>query len=129
MEWPSNSRLILDRQNFPGQHNSFGSGIWVAATRADGAAVLVLRGRLQLERRPRPRRRRPQLARRAPRIENYPVLESGDLNPAYNPDEAEEIIISEWDTPAGIRVTRTSRAWSYPGYDSFIIYEYEFTNV
>ena len=29
----------------------------------------------------------------------------------------------------GIRITRTSRAWSYPGYDSFIIYEYSFENV
>lgn len=57
------------------------------------------------------------------------MLASGELNPDYNPDEAEEIIISRWDTPVGIRVTRTSRAWSYPGYDSFIIYEYEFQNV
>lgn len=63
------------------------------------------------------------------RIENYPILPSGALNPSFNPDEAEEIIISQWDTPVGIRVRRISRAWSSPGYDSFIIYEYEFQNV
>ena len=63
------------------------------------------------------------------RTENYPVLADGSLNPAFEPDEAEEVIVSRWNTPTGIRVTRTSRAWSYPGYDSFIIYEYAFENV
>ena len=63
------------------------------------------------------------------RIENYPVLSNGSLNPDYNPDEAEEIIISKWNTiNTGMTITRTSRAWSFPGYNGFIIYEYEFTN-
>ena len=129
MEWPPNSRLILDRVNYPGQHCSFGSGIWLAGTRPSGrtyafcgavsntngdpvTVVGVYSSPVNLQ-----------------RIENYPVLASGELNPAYDPDEAEEIIISSWDTPVGVRVTRTSRAWSFPGYDSFIIYEYQFENV
>lgn len=129
LEWPSNSRMILDRRNYPGQHNSFGSGVWIAATgpegrqyafsgavsNTDGEAVPVV-GVFS---------RPVELTR----TENYPVREDGSLNPAFDPDEAEEIITAVWDTPAGIRVTRTSRAWSYPGYDSFIIYEYAFANV
>jgi hypothetical protein len=46
----------------------------------------------------------------------------------YNPNEAEEIITSSVYTPYGIKITRVSRAWSYPGYDSFIIYDYMFEN-
>lgn len=129
MEWPPRSSMILDRTNYPGQHNSFGSGIWVAGTRpiigrrfafcgavsdASGNPISVsgvYSNPISIE-----------------RIENFPVLPDGNLNPNFNPDEAEEIIISKWSTPVGITVTRTSRAWSYPGYDSFIIYEYEFQN-
>src|SRR5690606_37069234 len=129
LEWPPNSRIILDRQNFPGHHNSFGSGIWLAATGPNGrryafsgavsndngeAVPVVGVHSIPIEVR---------------RIENYPVLADGSLNPTFDPDEAEEIIIPSWDTPTGIRVRRTSRAWSYPGYDSFIIYEYEFENI
>lgn len=129
MEWPPRSSLILDRTNYPGQHNSFGSGIWIAGTRpvvgrryafcgavsdASGNPVSVAgvySNPISLE-----------------RTENFAVLSNGDLNPAFNPDEAEETIVARWSTPVGITVTRTSRAWSYPGYDSFIIYEYEFQN-
>jgi hypothetical protein len=128
MEWPPNSRQIIDRTNHPGQHNSFGSGIWLAGTRAgnrqyafcgavsdnNGNPVTVAgvySSPISIE-----------------RIENFPVLADGNLNPAFNPNEAEEIIIARWGTPLGVTVTRTSRAWSYPGYDSFIIYEYEFLN-
>ncbi len=57
-------------------------------------------------------------------IENFPLTADGELNPDYNPDEAEEIIIAKWATSTGITVTRTSRAWSYPDHDDMIIYEY-----
>ena len=30
--------------------------------------------------------------------------------------------------PIGVTVTRTSRAWSFPDYDDFIIFEYELEN-
>jgi hypothetical protein len=32
LEWPPYSRMVLERRNYPGHHNSFGSGIWLAAT-------------------------------------------------------------------------------------------------
>lgn len=130
MEWPPYSSMILDQVNYPGQHNSFGSGVWVAGTRPDGTRRYAFGGAVSnTNGEPVPVIGVYSTPVQLQRIENYPVLENGELNPAYNPDEAEEIIISSWDTPVGIRVTRTSRAWSFPGYDSFIIYEYEFENV
>ncbi|TAK51760.1 MAG: T9SS C-terminal target domain-containing protein, partial [Bacteroidetes bacterium] len=130
MEWPPNSRMILDGSQYAGQHNSFGGGFWVAGTPAGGThlydfcgAVTANNGDATLV----------EGVYSDPisinRIENYPLLSNGDVNPAYNPDEAEEIIISRWKTHTlGVTVTRTSRAWSFPGYDDFIIFEYEIEN-
>ena len=36
----------------------------------------------------------------------------------------EEIIISQWDTKTGVRVTRKAYAWSYPNFDDFIIQKF-----
>ena len=129
MEWPPYSSMVLDRVNYPGQHNSFGSGIWIAGTRPEGRVYAFCGATSSTDGEPVPVLGVYSTPIELQKIENYPVLTNGDLNPDFNPDEAEEIIISAWDTPVGIRVTRTSRAWSYPGYDSFIIYEYLFENV
>lgn len=128
MEWPPNSRMIIDRTTYPGQHNSFGSGLWLAGTRPGGRQYMFCGAVSDASGGPVPVTGIYSNPISIERRENYPVLSSGDLNPAYDPDEAEEIIISKWGTPLGVTVTRTSRAWSYPGYDSFIIYEYELEN-
>src|SRR3990172_8896309 len=47
---------------------------------------------------------------------------------SYNPAEAEEKIIAKWKTTENIAVTRTSRAWSFPNLNNFIIFEYVVTN-
>lgn len=129
LEWPRNSSIVLDRVNYPGQHNSFGSGIWIAGTRSSGRSYAFCGAVSNTNGEPITVIGVYSTPIELRRTENFPVLEGGELNPAFNPDEAEEIIVARWDTPVGIRVTRTSRAWSYPGYDSFIIYEYEFENV
>lgn len=128
LEWPPNSSLILDRQNYPGQHNSFGSGLWIAGTRPSARQYMFCGAVSDGSGNPVPVTGIYSNPLILQRTENYPVLANGDLNPAYNPDEAEEIIVSQWGTPLGITVTRTSREWSFPGYDSFIIYEYELQN-
>lgn len=129
MEWPPYSRMILERRNYPGQHNSLGSGLWLAATGPSGRRYAFCGAVSNTDGDPVSVVGVYSTPIELTRIENYPVLADGSLNPAFDPDEAEEIIVSRWDTPTGIRVTRTSRAWSYPGYDSFIIYEYAFENV
>lgn len=133
MEWPGNSAAVIDGVQYSGQHNIIGGGISIAAS-YEGANIFDISKRLYsfggssgqhipitvagvysfpLELR---------------RIENVPILADGTLNPDYDPDEAEEIIISKWATNTGITVTRTTRAWSYPDYDDFIVFEYEFEN-
>jgi hypothetical protein len=132
MELPPNGYQIIDRTIYSGYHNSFGAGLWMSGKRtrtglqkymycgalsdANGNAVTIENIYcipISIE-----------------RTENYPVLSDGTINSSYNPNEAEEMIVSKWKTldTLGVTVTRTSRAWSFPGYDSFIIYEYELEN-
>ena len=131
-EWPANSSLYVDGTPYNGQYNSFGAGFYIFATKNldstnrytdmcgavsdnDGNASDVEGVYSQ--------------PISLTRTENYPVRADGTLNPAYNPNEAEEVIVSKWRTiNTGVTVTRTSRAWSYPDYDDFIIYEYELEN-
>ncbi len=125
MEWPPNSEQIIDRIRYAGQQNSFGGGLYIGGS-VGGVRQYVYCGAVtdnngnatQVE-------NVYSYPISITRTENYPVLADGNLNPTYNPDDAEEIIVAKWGTPLGITVTRTSRAWSFPGYDSFIIYEYE----
>lgn len=129
MEWPPRSRTVIDGIEYDGQHNCWGAGVYVSgneegSTGNDNRIYSFCGGvgtrtttelpfgiwsfPISLE-----------------EIENFPLLPDGELNPSYNPDEAEEIIIAKWATSLGITITRTSRTWSYPDYDDMIIYEYE----
>ena len=128
MEWPGPSEVVVDAVRYSGQYNAFGGGIHVAVNPADTVARLyaycggvgasspdAVVGNHSFPF---------SLARR----ENYPVLPDGSVNAGYDPNEAEEIITASWGTPTGLTITRTSRAWSFPDYDDFIIYEYEIVN-
>ena len=128
MEWPPNSSNSLGTTKYSGQENSIGGGVYISANPigkpgssnrlysfcggvgASSPEVSFLKWSFPIM---------------MNRTENYPVLSDGRLNPQYNPNEAEEIITSQWASSIGITVTRTSRAWSYPDYDDLIIYEYE----
>lgn len=130
LEWPPNSAQTLDGIPYWGQQNSLGSALVLRALvrgqyefRACGgitdgsgnqtavAGIYVNPGIIT-------------------RIENYPTLPDGSLNSSYDPDEAEEKIITVYTTtpPMNLTITQTSRAWSFPGYDSFIIIEYDIVN-
>lgn len=128
-EWPANSRTIVDGLEYSGQHNILGAGLYIAAN---------IKGKPGIDNRifafcggvgasePEVAFGKWSFPYYLEKIENFPVLENGELNPDYDPNEAEEIIKSSWGTSVGIAVTRTSRVWSYPDYDDMIIYEYEF---
>ncbi|MBN2281083.1 MAG: hypothetical protein JXQ65_10920 [Candidatus Marinimicrobia bacterium] len=129
MEWPPNSKTILDGIEYDGQHNLLGAGIYIGANK-DGLPgeenrLFALCGGVGAGT-PEVSIGRWSFPLYIEEIENFPFLEDGTLNPNYDPNEAEEIIRAAWSTSTGITVTRTSRAWSYPDYDDFIIYEYEF---
>jgi hypothetical protein len=131
LEWPSNSAQTLDRNIYKGQHNSYGGGLYISGFRkGEKTAVTIPCGGVTNS-----TGAAMQIAGvyctpgSITRTENYPVLADGQLNPAYNPNEAEETIVANWTTIGlNISVTRTSRAWSFPGYNSFIIYEYDMVN-
>jgi len=127
-EWPAYSRAIIDQKEYDGQHNTLGGGVWIGVSPTDtsarlyslcggvGASTAEITTSIYT------------FPLSITRTENFPLLPNGDLNPAYNPNEAEEVIVAKWGTNVGITVTRTSRSWSHPDYDDFIIYEYEFEN-
>ena len=113
-EWPGNSSVIVDNRQYVGQYNSMGSGLYLGASSSDVVARLVAFCGAAGVSSPEPVLDRYTFPLSIERIENFPILENGNVNPAYNPNEAEEIIISKWNTSTGITVTRTSRAWSLP---------------
>ena len=133
MEWPGNSATLIDGLQYSGQHNIIGGGISIAASYR-GTNIFDLDQRLYSfggsagQHIPTTVAGVYSFPISIERFENYPLLDDGSLNPAYDPDEAEEVIVAEWGSNTGISVKRTSRAWSYPDYDDFIIYEYTFEN-
>jgi len=129
MEWPSFSKTVLDGIEYDGQHNIIGAGVYIGANK-DGSPgeenrLFALCGGVGASN-PEVAIGRWSFPFYMEEIENFPVNPDGSLNQDYDPNEAEEIIKTAWATSTGITVTRTSRAWSYPDYDDFIIYEYEF---
>lgn len=130
-EWPARSSVLLPGNKLIGQHNMVGGGVYIAAN------VLGKLGNSNREYAfcggvgsgtPEVSFGIWTFPYYMNKIENYPVLPTGKLNPSYNPDEAEEIITAGWATNTGISVHRESRAFSYPDYDDMIIYEYTFEN-
>jgi hypothetical protein len=128
-EWPSRSRNIVDGIEYSGQHNILGAGIYIAANIKGSPGIdnriYALCGGVGASD-PEVSFGKWSFPYYIEEIENFPVLENGELNPDYDPNEAEEIIRTSWASSVGIAVTRTSRVWSYPDYDDMIIYEYEF---
>lgn len=125
MEWPARSETIIEGKKYYGQHLSKGAGMWIIAN-PDGKPGITNRlwafcggvggGEQVVGTWAFP------LA--FIKENNYPILDDGSLNPAYDPGEAEQIITAKWATSTGVTVTRVSRQWSYPDYDDMIIYEY-----
>ena len=128
MEWPPHSSTVVNGIKYSGQHNILGAGMYMAAN-LDGQPgkedrIYALCGGVGAS--------TPEqvvgvwsFPLSMEEIHNYPVLDTGELNPDYDPNEAEEIIIAKWATSVGVTVTRTSRAFSHPDFDDMIIYEYD----
>ena len=135
MEWPAYSRTIIEAVEYDGQMNSFGGGIQITANFKGDMGTLPEEGRLVAfcggvgkGGDPVPAFGIWSFPISQEVITNYPLLNDGTLNPDFNPNEAEQIIVTKFNTSAGIMVTRTSRAYSYPDFDDFIIYEYTLEN-
>lgn len=131
MEWPGYSATIAYSPNaraevqYDGRHHILGGGMYMAGEAADTTQRMYVFSGGAGSSQPEHILGVYVYPEEIYRIENFPVLENGDLNPSYDPDEAEEIIVARWGTTMGVTITRTSRVWSYPDYDDMIIYEYE----
>lgn len=124
-EWPGRSATTVDGTNYNGQYNSFGAGLYIATSRRDTVARFYsFCGGMVGE----PADGKYSFPISIRKTENHQLLGNGEVNPSYNPDEADEVIVAKWTTNVGVTVTRTSRAWSNPDYDDLIIYEYELEN-
>ena len=129
MEWPPRSRAVINGIEYDGHHNIYGAGIYISANEQGSSGsenrIFSFCGGIGTRTTTELPYGRWSFPISMEKIENFPVLSNGSLNPDYNPNEAEEIIIAKWATNTGITVTRTSRTWSYPDFDDMIIYEYE----
>jgi len=144
-QWPARSKFTYNAIEYSGMQNSFGGAVYMSANlpglwgvekgtnRMASFAGGIGKG-TNVEP-PWGRWTYPVLGESIERIENFPVLEDGSINSAYDPDEAELIIITKWvmsdldkETGLGVTVTRVSRQWSFPDYDDMIIHEYTFEN-
>ena len=142
--WPGNGigdglggytgyHISIQDRSYAGFYNAFGGGIWLAADTAVLKAGVKTSPRMysacggfsDASGNNTPSQSIPISVNYR---SNFPIDSAGNINTSYIPTEAEEIITSTWDTPLGIRITRTSRAWSFPGYNDFIIYDYQLDN-
>ncbi|MEA3288358.1 MAG: hypothetical protein U9Q77_13430 [Candidatus Marinimicrobia bacterium] len=128
-EWPPYSKTVVGGIEYDGQHNILGAGVYIGAnlegSPGETNRLFALCGAVGASS-PEVAIGRWSFPLYMEEIENFPLNADGHLNEDYNPNEAEEIITAAWASSTGITVTRTSRQWSYPDYDDFIIYEYEF---
>ncbi len=111
MDWPGgpNEMLKDDQRSY-----MLGAGLWIGGYHSNGNLFLTENGPfLNIDR---------GTFTLLDRTDNY--IESA----TFNPNEAEQIINVTLTTTENIEVKRTSRAWSYPGSNNFILIEYLFTN-
>jgi len=113
MDWPGGPHnLILEKDNQ--RSYNFAAGMWIGGKRNDGSIFFTEKGPLTFI--------DDGTFEPMQEIENF----LGSSN--YNPNEAEEKIIAKWKTTENISITRTSRAWSFPNLNNFIIFEYIIAN-
>jgi hypothetical protein len=111
MDWPGGPAILNkdDQRSY-----SYGAGVWIGGRRNDGSVFFTENGPFS------------NVDRGT--FEPMQEIENFIGSNSYNPNEAEERIIAQWKTTENITVRRTSRAWSFPALNNFIIIEYIITN-
>lgn len=112
MDWPGGPLTLPSKDEQ--RSYCFGAGVWIGGRHDNGDLFFTENG-------------------------PFGFVDQGEIDPivkvtnfvgdaGFDPQEAEEVITAGWTTTENIHASRTSRAWSYPGLNNFIIMEYEFTN-
>lgn len=111
MDWPGGPETLLSKDEQ--RSYNFGGGMWIGGRRSDGSLFFVENGPFAF--------RDQGVYEAMTRTDNF-VEDAG-----YDPSRPEQTITAAWTTSEGIRVVRTSRAWSFPGLKDFITLEYAVT--
>ncbi len=112
MDWPGGPHALPSKDEQ--RHYSAGAGLWIGGRRADGTLSVTESGLFAYV--------DPGTFELIERRDNF--IGAAD----YDPAQAEQTITARFTTTEGVRVVRTSRAWSFRGLDTQIWLEYELTN-
>ncbi len=111
MDWPGGPESMIkdDQRSY-----MLGAGLWIGGRHANGALFFTENGPFTY-------------------VDNgaFAAIEKTDNfieNSGFNPADAEQRITMRLTTTEKVEVRRTSRAWSFPGINNFILLEYTFYN-
>ncbi len=111
MDWPGGP----EKMNKDDQRSYlYASGMWISGKKSDGNLFFTENG-------------------------PFSLVDDGTFDPMvktnnfigqsnYDPSDAEQKIVASWKTSEKVTVKRTSRVWSFPGLNNFVIIEYTLTN-
>lgn len=111
-DWPGGPHQLVSKDEQRSYHA--GIGLWLGGRRADGSLFFTEHG--------------PFSTVDLGQFQPITMLENYVGSPGYDPAEAEQVITADFTTTEGLRVRRASRAWSFRGLNTFILYEYRVTN-
>ncbi len=112
MDWPGGPSELASKDEQRSYHA--GAGLWIGGLGGSGAVFFDELGPFQTV----------ELATVEPMEETENFVEGASFDPA----RAEETIVAEFTTTTGLRVRRTSRAWSFRGLNTFILLDIAVTN-
>jgi len=112
MDWPGGPSELSTKDNQ--RSYMVGAGIWVGWKNSSGSIIFSENG--------------PISSVYYGTFEELVKIENYVENDNYDPSLPEQTIIAQWTTPENIHIRRTSKAWSFPDINNFIIIDYVFTN-
>jgi hypothetical protein len=111
-DWPGGPHELVSKEEQRAYHA--GIGLWLGGRRGDGSLFFTEHGPFQTV--------------DFGTFEQIRKTENYVGSPDYDPAEAEQVISADFTTTTGLRVRRASRAWSFRGLNTFILFEYRITN-
>ncbi|MEM8556341.1 MAG: hypothetical protein AAGG50_00720 [Bacteroidota bacterium] len=112
MDWPGGPSILTTKEEQRSYHA--GIGLWIGGRDGGGTVFFDELGPFETV----------EVADVEPIVETENFVET----PGYDPSEAEEVIVASFTTTSGLRVQRTSRAWSFRGLNTFVLVEVAVTN-
>ncbi|MFH1851759.1 MAG: hypothetical protein ABIA75_05390 [Candidatus Neomarinimicrobiota bacterium] len=112
MDWPGGPHQLISKNEQ--RSYLYGGGIWIGGKYSNGSVFLTEHGP----------------SSHVNQGNGHSIIKTENFieSPGYDPAQAEQTITASWNTTANFNVRRVSRAWSFRGYNDFIIIEYSFTN-